>query len=248
MRSEGLLRHGISLLFSLLWSCARGEARADALVMPEGLAVRALEGGNGVLEVTALTLQRGPQDVELYAALHNVGAVPACHAAFAVELFDIAGQSLAAGITGLLSQHFYRVLDGSDALATCVAPGERTVAAVLDLTVDGLIEDVGTVVYRTPYFALEVESIAGVSLEDVKRVSSAGRTTYTGHFVNRLARAIDEPLVAVFPLQRSGRPLGMTMSRGTDTVAPGATWAFETQVVDTLGSEYIALPAGALRP
>jgi hypothetical protein len=50
-------------------------------VVPESLSVTALEGGNGVLEVNALTLRDGAGGPELYVALKNVGEVPACSAA-----------------------------------------------------------------------------------------------------------------------------------------------------------------------
>ena len=76
----------------------------------------ALAGGNGVLDVIALTLREGPSRVEVYAALRNDGDVSACSAAFSVELFDTTEHSLAAGIGGLLTQHFYRLTDGWGAL------------------------------------------------------------------------------------------------------------------------------------
>jgi hypothetical protein len=100
----------------------------DALIFPEGVRVTALAGGNGVLDVIALTLRNGPHSIELYAALRNTGDVPACSAAVSFELFDKAEQSLAAGISGLLTQHFYRLTDGSRTIAACVGPGDVSMA------------------------------------------------------------------------------------------------------------------------
>src|SRR5262245_10680978 len=110
-------------------ACTNAVDGDDALIVPEHLTVTALAGGNGVLNVTALTLSEGPSSTELFAALKNEGDVPACTAAFSVELFDDADQSLASGIGGLLSQHFFRLTDGSDAIAACVGPGDVTMAA-----------------------------------------------------------------------------------------------------------------------
>ena len=80
----------------LLLACSGGarganetDALDDALVVPEHLVVQALAGGNGVLRVTALTLQRGTSGIELYAALKNDGDIAACDAALSIELTRI---------------------------------------------------------------------------------------------------------------------------------------------------------------
>jgi hypothetical protein len=214
----------------------------DAAFVPEGLRVVALAGGNGVLEVTALTLRTG----ELLAALRNMGDVPACHAAFSVELFDAAGQSLAAGITGLLTQQFYRRTDGSGAIAACVAPGEQTMAAIMDLPAELATEDVATVVYRCPYFALDVEPIAGLVVERVDVVARHGRSAYAGTLVSALDVSVDRPSVTVFPVNRAGRPLGVALGRSDVRVPPSGRWAFETSTVELPGADWVAFPAGAL--
>jgi hypothetical protein len=218
----------------------------DALIVPEDLSVTALAGGNGVLEVIALTLRKGPSNTELYAALRNEGDTPACSAAFSVELFDRSEQSLAAGINGLLAQHFYRRTDGSNTIAACVGPGDVTMAAVTDLPSELAIEDVGSIVYRCPYFALDVVPIDGITIRQVKRVTSGAGTAYLGTFVNGLDVAVSSPSVTVFPVNRVGRPLGVATSSGTVEIAPGGSWAFETNAVDAAGVDHFAYPAGAL--
>lgn len=218
----------------------------ETLIVPEGLSVTALAGGNGVLEVIALTLRKGPDSTEVYVALKNEGDIPACSAAVSVELFDKTEQSLAAGIGGLLTQHFYRRTDGSGTIAACVAPGDVTIAAVTDLPSDIVVEDVGYVVYRCPYFALDVVPIAGLTVRQVKSVTGSAGTTYTGSLVNGLDVAVSNPSVTVFPVNRVGRPLGVATGSGTVEIQPGGSWAFETSAVGERGADYFAYPAGAL--
>jgi hypothetical protein len=214
--------------------------------VPEGLRVLALPGGNGVLAVTSLTLRKGETNTELIAALRNTGAVPACHAAFSVELFDGAEHSLAAGINGLLTQQFYRRTDGSGTIAACIAPGERTMAAITDLPPELVIEEVGSVVYRSPYFALDVEPIAGLTVERVERVAHSGGIAYTGRLANSLDLSVERPSVTVFPVNRVGRPLAVTMAKSDVRISPGASWEFETSPVEAPDAEGVAFPAGAL--
>ena len=218
----------------------------QARFMPEGLSVSALAGGAGVLDLTALTLQRRGEKVELYAALKNVGDVPACSAALSVELFDAGGQSLAAGIGGLLTQRFFRRTDGSDTLAACVAPGDITMAAVLDLPSELVVQEVRSLVYRCPYFALDVEPIASVTIRDVKRVQQGAASGYRGTLVNGLAVALNKPSVSVFPVNGAGRPLGMLSASAAMELEPGGTWSFETDALPVRGADQVAFPAGEL--
>jgi hypothetical protein len=224
-----------------------GHTDASARIVPEGLSVTALAGGNGVLELVALTLQRGPGGVELFAALENVGDTPACNAAFSVELFDQSERSLAAGIGGLHASHYYRLTDGSDAIASCVGPGDVSMVAVTDLPSDIAIEEVGTLVYRCPYFALDVAAIAGLAIRNVKRVTLSAGMAYMGTLVNELDVTVNRPSVAVFPVDRAGRPLAMLTSSSSEAeLPPGGSWAFETNA-GMPGEDYYAYPAGALQ-
>jgi hypothetical protein len=221
--------------------CACSSSPPEPAIVPEELRVMALPGGNGVLEVSALTLRKAETRTELLAALRNTGQQPACHAAFAVELFDAADQSLAAGITGLLSQHFYRRTDGSETIAACIAPGERTLAAITDLPSELAVQDVRSIVYRTPYFALDVEPIAGLRVEQLE----AG-LTYKGVLKNALHVGVDKPSVTIFPINRVGRPLGVVLSTSDGHLPPGGEWAFETTPLATPADDFLAFPAGAL--
>jgi hypothetical protein len=227
-------------------ACSSGE-EDDALIVPQGLSVTALAGGNGVLDVIALTLRKGPSSTELYAAVRNQGDIPACSAALSIELFDKNEQSLAAGIGGLLTQHFYRLTDGSNTIAACVGPGDVTMTAVRDLPSDIAIEDVGHVVYRCPYFALDVALIDGLTVDRVQTLSVHAGTAYAGTLANGLDVAVSDPSVSVFPVNRVGRPLGVATSKGMLEIPPGGEWQFETNSVDAAGTDYFAYPAGALR-
>ena len=218
----------------------------DAPIVPEGLQVSALPGGNGVLELSALTLRRGASNLEVYAELANVGDVEACSAALSIELFDARGQSLAAGIGGVLTQQLYRWRDGSNAIAACIGPGEVAMAGVTELPEDLTLEDVAQIVYRCPYFALDVIRIEGPSVRGLQRVSGAAGTSYTGTLVNQLDVAVRNPSVTVFPISRAGRPLGSAIGSSAIVLAPGAQWAFETSSVDEAGVDQLAYPAGAI--
>jgi hypothetical protein len=232
-----------------LLACSSGkggrDAGDDALVVPRGLTVTALAGGSGVLRVIALTLQKGQSSTELYAALKNEGGIPACDAALSVELFDEDEQSIAAGIGALFTRHFYRLADGSGTIAACAAPGDVTMAAVTDLPADIAVDEVGHVVYRCPYFALDVVPIAGLTVGPVASVPRGAGTAYTGTLVNELDVAVSNPSVTVFPVTRVGRPLGVATGRGTNEIHPGSSWAFETNPVDAPAVDYTAYPAGA---
>lgn len=225
---------------------AEGRPAGDALIVPGSLQVTALAGGNGVLELFALTLRRGAGGPELYAALRNAGDVPACHAAFAVELFDRTGESLAAGISGLLTQSFYRLEGDIDAIAACVAPRDVTMTAIMDLPADLVLEDVGHAIYRCPYFALDVEAIGGLDVARLERVEASSGARFAGTLVNGLDVAVSNPSITVFPVNRVGRPLGAATALGTVDLPPRGRWTFETSAVDEAGADQLAFPAGAL--
>jgi hypothetical protein len=255
-----MARRSWSVVILLAAACARdtivddaGAAKADvergeeqARIVPEGLSVSALAGGTGGLELTALTLQRKGSEIELYAALKNVGNVPACSAAFSIELFDLNGQSLAAGIGGLLTQRFYRRTDGSGTIAACVGPGDMSMTAVAGLPPELAIEEVRSLIYRCPYFALDVEPIAGVTIAEVNEVERSGGTVFEGTLVNGLDVALKSPSVSVFAIDRVGRPLGVARASEMTELAPGGEWRFVTDAVADRGVRQLAFTAGEL--
>jgi len=221
-----------------------GTSSDEARIVPEGLTVTALPGGNGVLDVIALTLAEGERGAQLYAALKNDGDVPACDAALAVELFDRAGQSLGSGISGAFTRHLHRLTDGSGTLAACVDPGDVSMAAITDVPVDR-IDDIETIVYRCPYFALDVVPVDGLAIEELERVTRGETTVYAGTLVNELDIAVSNPSVTVFAVNGVGRPLGVATARNLDELPAGGRSTFETSPIDAPGVDQVAYPAGS---
>lgn len=215
----------------------------DLLITPEGLQVTAHPGGCGALSLTALTLSRGASHGELYVALRNDRDTPACSPAFSVELFDKSEQSLATGLGGLLVRHFYRLTDGSGTVAACVSPGDVTMVAITDLPSDLAIEDVGRVEYWCNYWALDVEPIGGIRIDDVRAVARGRDVAYTGTLFNELDVALSSPSVAIFQVNSVGRPLGVAHGSGTVELAPGQSWSFETSTVSVAGVDHADYPA-----
>jgi hypothetical protein len=217
----------------------------DALIVPEGLVVTLEPGGAGVLDLFALTLRDGPDGLELYAALRNDGDVPACDAAFKVQLYDTAGQPLGDWINGLYTNHFYlyTLTDGSTTIAACASPGDVTMTEIATLASDIAVADVGQVVYYYSYFALDAVLTDGLTVGAVDEVTSNAGTAYSGTVTNGLGMTVSDPSVTVFPLNRVGRPLGMTSASDTSQVPAGGSWTFQTNAVDTPGVGYAAYPA-----
>jgi hypothetical protein len=235
----------------LALACAGGEGGAsvnepppdDLRIAPAGLNVTARSGGCGVLSMVGLTLRRGIDNGELYAAFKNDGTSPACSPSFSVEIFDKAEQPLATGLGGLLVDGFYRLKDGSETVAGCVGPGDTAMVAITDLPAELALEDVGQVIYGCNFWILEVSPIEGISISDVKRVRHGGGVSYTGALVNGLDVALSSPAVAVFSLNGAGRPLGVAFGKGAVDVPPGASWQFETHLVMEAGVDWAAYPA-----
>jgi hypothetical protein len=205
--------------------------------------VTARASGCGVLSMVALTLRRGTDNGELYAAWKNDGTSPACSPSFSVEILDKAEQPLATGLGGLLVNGFYRLKDGSETMAGCVGPGDTAMVAITDLPAELALEDVGRVIYGCNFWMLEVSPIDGIRISDVKVVMRGGGASYTGALVNGLDVALSSPSVAVFPLNSVGRPLGVAFGSGTIDVPPAASWQFETDLVMEAGVDWAAYPA-----
>jgi hypothetical protein len=222
-----------------------GDTGGNTLFVPEGIEVTARPGLNSVFNVFALTLQPGPNGAELYAAVRNDGDVLACNASFSVELRDKDDQVLGAGVSGLMSRHFYRLSDGSGTIAGCVAPGEVTKVAIQSLSLDAPIGDVQRAVYQSNYWAnLGVVAIEGVSLTGVETVTRSTAVAYTGALFNGLDTTLSDPTVAVYPVNAVGRPLGVAYAGSSLVLQPCGSWDFETSAVNQTGVGYDAYPMG----
>ena len=217
----------------------------DALIVPQGLSVIQRPGLNSVFDVIALTLRQGPNGAEVYAAVRNDGTAPACSPSFSVELHDANDEVIAAGITGLMVPNFYRLTDGSDTLAGCVAAGQVTMAAINDSSLAVDIGDVAQLVYGSSYWILGVTPVTGLSVSGVQAVTRSDGVAYTGTLINGLDISIGSPAVEVFPVTHVGRPLGVALASGSSNVAPGGSWEFETDAVNDAGTGFSAFPSGS---
>jgi len=223
----------------------------DRLFVPEGLSVKKpTDGSSGAFNLLALTLQQRQGKTEVYLALRNDGETPACTAAFTVALLDVNGDTLATGTRGLPARQFYRFMldEGSEpTVAGCVAPGEVTMGAILDLEppasesgLDGIVLS-----YWLTYWNLSgiTPLEGGVTLDNVRTVTRSDGVAYTGVLVNGLAEP--RPRAAsVFPVNRVGRPLGVAWSEESAELPPGGRWEFETTTVPEAGSGFVAYPVG----
>jgi len=219
----------------------------DALIVPANLEISLEPGGAGVLDLYALTLREGPDGLDLYAALKNDGAVPACDAALKVQLFDTAGQPLGEWINGLYTRDFYlyTLTDaGATTIAACVGPGEVTMTNISTMS-DIAVGDVAEVVYYYSYFALDAVPVDALRVGAVNAVNTVGGTSYAGTVVNDLNTMVSAPSVAIFPLNCAGRPLGIANASDANEVPAGGSWAFQTTSLNTPGVAYAAFPAAS---
>jgi hypothetical protein len=245
------------LLSLILAGCSEAHEQApetgdERLFVPEGLHVtKPTDGSSGAFNLLALTLQQSRTQTEVYLALRNDGETPACTSAFTVALLDANGDTLATGTRGLSVRQFYRFkLDESaePTVAGCVAPGEVTMGAILDLDLgprESGLEGVSLSYWLTYWNLMDITPLQGtVTVENVKIVMRPDGVAYTGELVNEL---VDEPRVAavsVFPVNRVGRPLGVAYSQDSAELAPGGSWEFETTTVPEPGTDFAAYPVG----
>lgn len=216
----------------------------SAVVFPQHVNATAQPGSNSSFSLLALTLRQGSPFAELYAAVKNTGAVVACNPSFSVELRDASGRVVAAGISGVNVSRFYRLNDGSRTVAGCVPPGEQSMVAIRDLSLDCPIEEVRDVIYRSSDWFLDAAPIAGVHLAGVESVTRSNGIAYTGALVNDLDIDLAHPTVAVFPTNSVGRPLGVAYGASSQALPPGGTWRFETSTSSDNGIGYRAYPMG----
>ena len=237
---------GTSADASLAADGATGDA-ADATFDPLGIAVMPLQGGNGVFVMTALTLQKGPAGVELYAAVENESdaGILACAPGLTVELYDKSGQPIGEWIDGIDTLRFYDYYPEADAgeLASCVAPGDVGMVSFTNLPADLDVDDVGTVVYSTSYWGLPGTQINGLTVTGLTTVALEGGTAFTGTVVSGFDTAVVGPSVQVFPINGAGRPLALaTTPNDAGDIPPNGSWTFQTNAVDVPVVGYVAYP------
>jgi hypothetical protein len=219
---------------------AAGRDGDDLLFVPDGLANTNLDGDRaGGLKLVAFTLVREAKGLSLYAAVTNVGATPACEAGMTTYFIDKADQVVTSAGSVLQSKQFYRLDDG--VIVRCIAPGQIAMSAATDLPSDLVIEKLGYLQHRFPAFMIDgIVPIEGFDVSEVQTIARGDGKRYTGKLINRFDKAVTEPSVAIFPINRVGRPLGVATGKTTTDVSPGGSWSFESTDVADLGVGYVA--------
>ena len=215
--------------------------------VPEDLPNTLAEGQVGVtLELIAFTLLQRPMGPELYAAVRNSGTSPSCEAGMTTELFDKAGQLVTSSGVGLQGGRFYRLDDGF--VITCIDPGQIAMTAATNLPDDLVVADLGHLTHRFPTFGVaDLTPVGGaLTVTDVETIPTGAGTIYRGTFTNGLDVPARTPKVTIYPVNRVGRPLGVTTASGSTDLPPGGTWTFETTAVEDAGVDYAAFPAASI--
>jgi hypothetical protein len=219
---------------------AGAPASDDLTSVPGGLANTLLDGEvPGGLTLIAFTLTQGATGPELYAAVRNDGQTPSCEPGMTTYFVDDADQVVATVGSVLRSQQFYRLDSGE--IVSCVDPGQIAMAGSTDLPAEIVIGRLAYLKHAFPAFTVgDLAPVDAPVVSDVKVVSTVSGSAYTGTVTNALDMAASEASVAIFPVNRVGRPLGMaTISAGGGVPAAGS-WMFQTSAVHDPGVDYVA--------
>jgi hypothetical protein len=218
----------------------------DRLFVPEGLPNTNQNGQDVGLVLVAFTLVPGVNGPSFYAAVQNVWPTPLCEAGMMIAFYDSAGQLMGSAASVLQSGRFYQVTDGSGAIIPCVDPGQIAMTGEMALPDTIVFDQVGSLQHLFPSFNVGVTPVGGLTVTGIETVASGQGTTYTGTVVNDLGSTLSGPSVAIFPVNRVGRPLGMATASATTDLAPGETWTFQTDAVDDPGVDQVAYATGSV--
>jgi hypothetical protein len=221
----------------------------DRGFVPEGLPNTELEGQEGGLTLVAFTLQEGVEGLELYAAVKNEDATPACEIGMTTDFYDRGEQFVTTAGSVVSSGRFYRIDDGSGVVLSCLPPGQVGMTAVTKLPPEVVLSELGHLKHAFPAFAVSgLVPLDGVSVGKLTPVRTPSGSAYRGILTNGLAQTLSSPTVAVFPVNGVGRPLGVARSSATTELSPAGTWTFETSSVDEVGAGYAAFVGGSVVP
>jgi hypothetical protein len=114
-------------------------------------------------------------------------------------------------------------------------------SAATELPNEIVIEKLGYLQHRFPAFTIDgIVPIEGLDVSDVQTIAKTDGKLYTGKLSNRFDKTVTDPSVAIFPMNRVGRPLGVATSKTTTDIPPGSSWSFESTDVTDLGVGYVA--------
>jgi len=219
------------------------ETGDDRAFVPEGLSNTPMDGQvvDG-LTLIAFTLRQSARGLALYGAVRNDRATPACEAGMTTYFVDDAGQVVTTATSVLESAHFYRLDTG--VVIRCVAPGEVAMTASNELPKEVVLDELGSLRHAFPAFTVDgIVPVTALAVSDVKSALTGVGTFYAGTLHNQLDVSASSPRVAIFPVNRVGRPLGMAITTGPASELPASgSWSFETGNVDAAGVDFAAYP------
>lgn len=218
----------------------------DRLFVPEGLPNTNQDGEDVGLVLVAFTLVPGAGGASFYAAVQNGGSTPLCEAGMMIAFYDRSNQLVGSAASVLQSGHFYTLTDGSGAIIPCVAPGQVVMTGATGLPPTIEIDQLGSLVHLFPSFNVDVVPAGDLAVTGLEVVAGAAGTIYRGTVANQIGTAASNPSVAVFPVNRVGRPLAMGIASGTANLPGGTAWTFETSAVDDPGVGQSAFASGTV--
>lgn len=228
---------------SALPSANGGKPSDDSLALPEGLPNTLQDGEVGVaLTLIAFTLTQGDRGPELYTAVRNDGPTPACEAGITTYFIDKTGKLVGTVGSVLQSAQFYRLDTGE--IIRCLDPGQIAMSGSTELPANIDASELAYLKHAFPAFTVDgIVPVAALTVDAVQIVSTAAGSAYAGTLRNQLALPATQPSVAIFPLNRAGRPLGMASARAATELGPAGNWQFQTSTVRDPGVDYAAFPS-----
>jgi hypothetical protein len=208
----------------------------DRLFVPEGLANTELDGEGG-LTLVAFTLQQRASGLELLATIRHDGDEPACQAGILSHFIDRAGVLQATVSAAIYGGGYYRLDDEAGTLVRCLGPGQLGMAALVDLPDAVVLDHIAHLQHSFPAFTLAGLSAVDGGLELSVLATDSG---YAGTLTNELGVPVADPEVAVFPVNRVNRALGVATNRAQLELLPGEEWRFAATLVTERGVDQVA--------
>ncbi len=237
-----------SLALVLAAGCSAPVARVDAgddrLFVPQGLPNTNGDGQDVGLVLVAFTLVPGAAGPSFFAAVQNVLTTPLCEPGMMISFYDQNAELVGTAASVLQSGRFYQLGDGT--VIPCVDPGQIAMTGETGLPNTIVIDQLGSLVHLFPSFNVDVVPAGDLTVSGIAAAAADGGTGYVGNVVNQIGSMLSSPNVAIFPVNRVGRPLGMATATTTTDLPAGGTWAFQTGAVDDAGVGEVAYASGSV--
>jgi len=220
-----------------------GQLGDDSLALPEGLPNTLQDGEADVtLTLIAFTLTEGDRGPELYTAVRNDGPSPACEAGITTYFIDKTDKLVGTVGSVLQSPQFYRLDTGK--IIRCLDPGQIAMSGSTELPANIDLSELAYLKHAFPAFTVDgIVPIAALTVDTLEVVSTAAGRAYAGTIRNQLDAPATQPSIAIFPLNRAGRPLGMATASDASELRAAGSWQFQTSTVRDTGADYAAFPS-----